>query len=126
MKKKVLLFLLLALVVAGSVAVYMFNKPHRDPSTEKADVALSSVEIQAAFAENAEAANSLYIDNVVEISGIVTEVEDTYLILDNLVLANLSEGESSPEMAAEVTIKGRVVGYDDLFEQVRIDFATIE
>jgi hypothetical protein len=126
MKKLVVRLALVGTLIGGMVIFILFNKPHRDPSKEEAKISLTSEEIQASFSKDMEMANSLYIDNVVELTGVVTEVAEFYCILDNLVIANLAEGESLPALDIHVKIKGRVVGYDDLFEQVQIDFATIE
>ncbi len=72
--KKVVLGILFACIVAGVVAYKMYNKPHRDIGSEEAVATLSADELFAAFDEDEAAANAIYLDRVVEVSGVVDEV----------------------------------------------------
>jgi len=123
MKKGILI--ILALVILGGVGAYfyVFHKPHRDPSTEKATYQLSAEALADPFINNQAAANEKYIDKVVEVSGVVLEVEGTRIILDNAVSCTAANEETFAQIAEgdEVKVKGRVIGFDDLFEEVKMD-----
>lgn len=121
-----MVFVLFALLIGGAVAFYLWNKPHRDPTSEKAISSLSAMELQEAFAADALSAQEAYIDQVVEVNGIISEAGEAHLVLDNAVYVRFADGVTSIPEKGALIVKGRVVSYDDLFEQVRLDFATIE
>ena len=79
-------------------------------------------ELKLVLAEGGEAA-ARYLDAVVELYGVVREDDGRHVILEGGVVAywdttrahrNLEEGEL-------LNLKGRVTGYDDLYEEVRMD-----
>ena len=57
-------------------------------------------------------------------SGVVTAVEDNTLTLNDALVAQF---ESNPTVTTDqqLTLKGRCIGYDDLFEVVVIDQSII-
>ena len=57
-------------------------------------------------------------------SGVVTAVEDNTLTLNNVLVAQF---EISPTVTIDqqLTLKGRCIGYDDLFEVVVLDQSII-
>lgn len=87
---------------------------------------ISAVELQMAFVENQEQATEKFIDQVVSVKGEMSEKGSDYLILNDKVYARMAEGDFVVPSDGKLTVKGRVVSYDDLFEQVRIDFATLD
>lgn len=124
--KKITRLLFGALFLGLIIWAYGWFKPHRDPSTEKAIKQLNAVEIQEQFKNDLRQANAIYLDKVVLISGAVSEIEDSLLILDNGVLVKFKDRMGSYSIEEHLNVKGRVVGYDELFEQVRLDFAVIQ
>ena len=124
MKKTVVIVLILAVLGGVGAYFYVFHKPHRNPSEETAAYQLPAMELALEFKQNQEAANQKYIDKVVELSGVAMDVRDTYVIMDNVVNCNGVEGndfQTSIQAGDEVVIKGRVIGYDDLMEEVKLD-----
>jgi flagellar basal body-associated protein FliL len=76
MKKwiKILLVIgIIGLLAGGGLAYWIFNKPHRDVTQEKA-VQLTAQKLFDAFKVNEDAANKLYLDKAIELSGEVAEV----------------------------------------------------
>ena len=72
--KKILLVMLLIGLVTGGIMVYrIFTKPHRDVTTEKA-VSISAQAIFDAFKTDEAAANKLYLDKAIQLSGEVLDV----------------------------------------------------
>lgn len=124
MKKGIIIVLIIAVLGGIGAYFYVFHKPHRNPSEEKASYELAAVELAMEFKQNQAAANEKYIDKVVEISGTAMDVRDTYIIMDNVVNCNAVEGhdfQGSIQAGDELIIKGRVIGYDDLLEEVKLD-----
>lgn len=124
--KKVLGIALVLLLGGGAIALYLWNKPHRDPTQEKAAHQLEATALQQAFLTDIASAMETYLDQVVEVTGEITEAGPDYLVLDEGVYVRMAEGRSDFPQSGKVLVKGRVVSFDDLFEQVRLDFATME
>ena len=71
------------IVIAGAVGLYMFNMPHRDVQSAKADYSLNSSEIVAEYLTDADAANSKYLaadgdSKVLEITGTVSKISEDF------------------------------------------------
>lgn len=129
MKKKNLLLLALALAATATAWLlyqYTFNSSHRDISSETASAEVSAQSLQEAFLADETAASANYLDQVVAVSGTITDIEDQSLTLDDLVLVGM-ENTNNESMATgtSVTIKGRCIGFDELLEMVKIDQATL-
>ena len=70
-------------VIAGAVGLYMFNMPHRDVQSAKADFSLNSSEIVTEYLTDANAANSKYLaadgdSKVLEITGKVNKISENF------------------------------------------------
>lgn len=115
------------LVLAGVVAfpylknylVYSYGK--RDVQAEAAAFTSTSKNIVAEFTTNTEAANKKYLEKPVAVSGTITSVNNKEIILDESVNCNLIAADPSLKQGQAVTIKGRVVGYDDLLGELKLD-----
>ena len=124
--KKVLILALVFLLGGGAIAYYLWNKPHRDPTQEKASIQLDALTLQQAFLTDIASAMETYLDKVVEVKGEITEAGSDYLVLDEGVYVQMAAEQTNMPQSGSVSVKGRVMGFDDLFEQVRLDFATLE
>ena len=121
MKKALPLFL--AAVVAGAVVAWsMYNKPHKDYTQEEVAQTWRAEDLVAAFAEAPDDMQAQWQEKVVEVAGTVRSSSMQGVVLNPGVVATYDEGHA-PEVAptGRVTLKGRLVGFDDLFGEVRID-----
>lgn len=112
-------------LIGATTAYYQFNKPHRDPSQEEAKEHISANDLKQEFLANPELALGKYIDKVIAVKGSATEVSDEAIILSDAVYC-VFETKTEGVVGSEIIVKGRVVSYDDLFEQVRLDFCTLQ
>ncbi len=123
MKKGILV--IVALVILGGIGAYfyVFNKPHRNPSSEAASFKVSATELAEEFSANPDAANEKYIDKVVEVSGTAMEVTETYIIMDNVLNCSVLKDHdvSGVKSGDNIVMKGRVIAFDDLLEEVKMD-----
>ena len=58
----------------------------------------------------------------------ITDFEKDIIILDNGIVCTLDSSQKIDDQiytGSEISIKGRCIGYDDLFEEVRIDHSFI-
>ena len=119
--------LLVAALVAGFILGYsMYNKPHRDYASEEVAKSWSSAELVEWHTSHPELEHAQWQDQVMRVSGNVASVSELGVVLSPGVVATWEEGHqpaTAPEGA--LTIQGRLVGFDDLFGEVRIDHAII-
>lgn len=92
----------------------------RDLEKEKSEFSISGVQIFEDFSTNSELASKKYLNKAVEISGIVTNVNQNVITLDGKVSCQL-QVMSNVKLNTNVIIKGRVTGFDDLVEEVKLD-----
>lgn len=125
MKQRLILLLIVGALIGGGVFLYVWYKPHRDIQNEKSKYSLTAGSLHEAYLADEANANNLYLDKTIEISGTISDVKEGIIILNDLVVCNLLEGEGMKAVqlgqGKKVTIKGRVTGFDELFEEVRLD-----
>lgn len=112
--KRIFSFVVLILTAIGFY--YYAYKDHRDIATEGAVFSDTAVALKDSIVHNNEA----FLNQTVAVSGVVTLLEDNSITLDDALVAQF---ESSPAVTVnqQLTLKGRCIGYDDLFEVVVLD-----
>ncbi|MBC8047173.1 MAG: hypothetical protein H7Y00_10285 [Fimbriimonadaceae bacterium] len=78
MKKYLKIILPILLVVIGIVAWYgysEYNRGHEDVSKQKADITINAPDLTKAFSEDEDAANALYLDKAIAVSGTIKSVD---------------------------------------------------
>ena len=127
MKKKILIagILIAGLLLLG-VYFYMYQY-HRDIETEEAKFVLTVKDLQSQFASDAVAANAKYLDKTIEVSGTITNIDQAShsLVLDEKLSAVFKDSVLGDiKLQSSVKIKGRLLGYDDLLEELKLDEAS--
>jgi len=129
MKKKELILtgiLIVGLLTAFGVYDYVFNSEHRNIAQEEAVVSMTAKDIYNHFEVNETLATSTYLDQVVELKGKVTTIEEGAVVLDNVIQVNFNDSKDlNLKEGQTLTVKGRCVGYDELLELVKIDQSTL-
>ncbi|MGW9684048.1 hypothetical protein [Flagellimonas sp. 2504JD1-5] len=122
-KNLTVLSLVLLVFIILLVGYKYINPGQRNIAEEAAQYELSANELFSGF-QNEQ--GNRYIDQVMIISGKITEMDKNSLTLDNKVQVNfISALQYKVEDGSRISIKGRCIGYDDLLELVKIDQATI-
>lgn len=120
MIKKIIIALVIIGAIGGGVGFYMFNKPLESTMSMKADYSIEPGVLLAAFEEDEAAANSKYLDKVIEVKGQVQKIEKAddkiavYLETDNLMSSIIFQMEETGvqfEKGEDVTLKGICTGY---------------
>ena len=119
---KKLLRLLIWLVALGiGLGVYawkQWNKPHTDFTQSEAAAVLTASELVGSFANG----TSPWLNQPVEVRGVLVEMN----LLEGGVLLRWESLDGVQASAGdEVAVQGRVVGYDDLFGEVRMDHCVL-
>lgn len=78
MNRRTLLILIGLILIGGIigliVAFYMWNKPHRDIAEEEVAFTVTADDIYNEYQLNEQAANEKYLDQVVQVTGVVEDV----------------------------------------------------
>jgi tRNA_anti-like len=122
MSKKKIFLLVFCLVVVGSFLGYNYvmKAGARNLEKEESEFAVSGVQIFEDFSTNSESASKKYLNKAVEITGIVTTINQNVITLDGKVSCQL-QVKSNVKLNTNVKVKGRVTGFDDLVEEVKLD-----
>lgn len=110
------------IVLIGFVTYnYVLHGGERNLDSEKATFECTSKKINQEFTSNIDSANAKYLEKAVAVCGVVTSIKNHELILDNTIICNLKNTDNSIKVDQNITIKGRVVGYDDLMSELKLD-----
>jgi hypothetical protein len=120
MKKSILVIFLFFILTGSWIAYRMYNKPHRDPSTESS-IQITAIDLFRNYETNEVEANELYLDKVLEVSGKVTEITTNQesmpvIVLETenpmfAVLCTMENAELAVKVDDLVKIKGICTGY---------------
>lgn len=121
MRKKIAIASIALSLIGFSGYQYVMHGGARDLSTEDTAFTVSATAITTEFSTNLESSNKKYLEKPIAISGKVTAVRGTQITLDNTVICSLKKQEASIQNNQPISLKGRVVGYDDLMGEVKID-----
>lgn len=149
-KKKIFVTLSIGILIAVSVALYMFNKPARDVQATNTDFSYQASEIVNEYLTDAKKANDKYLDEegnskVLEIKGTVADISEDFnnqkvILLKGVkdkagVSATFSKETNSHtqniKVGDEITVKGVIrsgATYDkdlEMYENVTISKSDI-
>lgn len=122
--KKILVAAIAVLVIGAGVAMYMFNKPHKDIAGAEADVKIGAAALFDQYSANEAEANTKYLDKVISVSGTVGSInrdnaEEPSLNLNTNDLMGVVTCQFLPDHAYEldnvqegdeITVKGQCTG----------------
>jgi hypothetical protein len=114
-----------ALLVGFSVFYYVFHGGVRNLATEEALYTVTSKNITAEFASNVAGATKKYSDKAIAVSGIVTSVTDSIVTIDNTIICNFKTPDTTIKNEQVIIVKGRLVGFDDLMGELKLDECSI-
>lgn len=75
MKRNIIIAILSVGLLGGMYGYYLWNKPHQDMASAKADMALDAKSIYDEFSKDETAANAKYLDKVIQVKGTVASVD---------------------------------------------------
>jgi hypothetical protein len=121
-KIKIISFSILAVVLIGFAGYsYIMHGGERNLSTEDAAFTVSSKKILAEFVSKTEDSNKKYLEKAVAVTGVITHKEGKEITIDNSIICSLKNPNSTLKKDQNITVKGRVVGYDDLMGELKLD-----
>ena len=122
--KKVLIVLLGLVILGGIGGYFLWNKPHQDVASAKADVVFTADHLLNAFETDENAANAKYLDKIIKVNGMIKDIENNDAGEISVILATDNEMSSvicnfAPDFGDtqklksgdEIVIKGLCSGY---------------
>jgi uncharacterized protein YxeA len=123
MKKWIAVIVIIIIAIIGYNYVY---QDHRNINAELPIFAITANAISNEFVTNSRNSEKKYLNKTVEITGTISESGVSELTLDHMVFCQLKQNLKSPiKKGSKIKIKGRIIGYDDLLEQVKMDQCSI-
>lgn len=130
MKKKNLKIAIIvgAILLSGLLYGYygFLYKPARNISSEDSAFLVPANNLAGEYMANTHSADTKYLNKAIEIKGKVTEVRDSLIVLDNKVVCGFDTKPAETNINKDITIKGRCIGFDELFGEVKLDQCTIK
>ena len=128
MLKKVLIAALALLLIGVTVGYFMYNKPHRNIQSEEALYTGDTSGLKAKLDEGIAYFDSVYVQEVVDVSGNITGVGETSVTIDHIVICSMDTvvDMSQFQRGNDLRVKARVAGAEeDLIEGyiIRLDKA---
>lgn len=127
MKKKVFILAIILIVIGFGTYKYIY-KDHRDIAKEEANYTVTVQEIFSAFTTNDSLANAKYLDKTVALRGKISNIDfdNKIITVDEKLSARFNEKlPQNIKSQDSINLKGRVVGFDDLLEEIQMDQCTI-
>ena len=120
--KKIIFSLLFLLRLVG-VYFYVY-KAHRDIAKEEVSYVIAVPSLFLEYQSNESAANTKYLDKTIVVSGKVSSLnmETRSIVLDEKLFATfLDKIPATIQPNSQLKIKGRLIGYDSLLEEIKMD-----
>lgn len=101
-------------------------KSHRDIASEAATFNNNALALTNEFKQDTDKASQKYLNNVILVDGVITNIEVDGIVLNNTVYVQFSEPDLQGFTLKEhFKIKGRCLGYDELLELVKFDQSVV-
>lgn len=124
--KKIILFLLIIIVGLFIAYKYLYHE-HRNIANEEAAFTISVNDLLKDFVADESKANAKYLDKSITIKGKITNVDSSNktIVLNEKVFIIL-DAFKDVKLTEEVSVQGRLIGYDSLLEEIKLDQAQIK
>jgi uncharacterized protein YacL len=116
-----LITLLIIILLIVTTYFYVLNGGARNISSEKTLFVVNTKSITNEFKSNIDSANKKYLDKTIAISGIITAIKNHEVILNNIIICNFKNTDNSLKVDQNISVKGRLVGFDDLMGELKLD-----
>ncbi|CAI8388356.1 MAG: Uncharacterised protein [Polaribacter sejongensis] len=124
-RKSNIAFAVIAIIVITVFSVYKYStKPPAEIEDRSVDFTGTSKELFRKVEENA----ALWQDKIVIISGEISSLDTKGFVLSQNIYCLLKDFSTLKTFTSKqnITLKGRVIGYDDLFEELKLDQCIIQ
>ena len=121
--RNILLILILAVIIVGFFGYNYLYQDHRDIQAEEAVSVISANDLLDLFVEDP---SHEYLNQTIVVNGVISEMESTAIVLNGKVHCTLLETDPTLKLGSLINVKGRCLGYDELFEIVKLDQCSLQ
>ena len=123
-KKSKWILLVISIIFIGGVVVYkQVYKPHKTTEEIEAVYAGSSEKFIAELQKGFDKWNT----KTIELEGTITSVVNNGFILDDFIFCQLRKDASlTKKQQDKITVKGTVIGYDELLNELKLNQCIIK
>lgn len=120
--------IIIAILVVGAVAAFAVYKYSMQPPEAIESKKVNFTGSSDAFLTEVQKDFSVWQDKVVVLTGTITNSDDSGITLSNQIYCQFREdvNTSAIQKDQQITLKGRVIGYDDLLEELKLDQCIIQ
>ena len=130
MKRKKTAIAIAVVLLMISAGVYFYYgvvfKEARNIASEAPDFSVTAKKLLEDYNADSKKADSLYLNKTIEITGKATKETDSVIVLENSVFCLFKEKLNTKMIDKKTTLKGKCIGYDELFLEVKIDQCTVK
>lgn len=127
MKKKIWIIFIVLIISLCTIAYFYIYQDHRNVEKEHPAYTITASSIHSEFLNDSFQSEKKYLNKTVIVFGVVSEINKNDITLNDNVFCLLSNTATQQlKIKSEVKIKGRVIGYDDLLQQIKLDQCVIQ
>ena len=115
--------LFIVALVGLCIGLFFYFKPAPDRSVEAAS---QRVEAKVLYVAMSKGEAATYLNEVINVTGVVKGVDGQTLMLRPGIACRMEGDFDAPRAGETVSVKGRVLGFDDMFGEVQLDFAVLD
>lgn len=124
--RNALLLILASSLLAAVVAYVQYNKPHKDYGQATVEAHWKADELVQWYGAHDASEHAMWQDKMVAVAGTVTALTATGALLSPGVAVSWdSGGMPDVQVGSAVIVQGRLLGFDDLLGEVRLDHAQL-
>lgn len=120
--KPIFIIIILIALICFSGYSYIY-KSHKDIESAKVDYGGNSKD----FLKKVKGNTIIWLDKTIVLTGIISQIEKNGFILDNTIYCQFKNSENpKPQLHSQITIKGNMIGFDDLLEEIKLNQCIIQ
>lgn len=121
-KRRRFLLLITLIALVGYFGYNYMYKDHRDIKTEVSEIEIAAPYLLERFKKDD---GKDLLNRTITVTGTITQIESAIITIDGNVHCSFGNQVNGFKNGDRIAIKGRCIGYDDLFEIVKLDQCTI-
>ena len=128
MSKKRAIIIVISVVLLALLLYFYYGvlyKEGRKINEEEPTYSITATELFEDYSIDASKADSLYLNKTIEVKGEISGADDVSLELNEVIFCSFNSPVASTRSGGRVAVKGRCIGFDELFGQVKLDQCTI-
>ena len=126
MRKSRIKLVITSLLILFVLAYNYIYKEHRNIALEKPEHLVSAQLLFSDYQNDDVKANNLYLNKTIQVSGRITSITKNELVIDKTISCFFDNSIEFPiQLNQNISVKGRLIGYDNLLEEIKIDQCSI-